>query len=196
MASRNSNRHSRRTLRLASSRTSGKGYSREKSDIRFVITDDSHLIPDNTKQEITKILQGDKRKGNNVRNGELIRETIGITAAELIAIAQIIISSTKKGAFHKLTKKRNTNLSIANSNQMSDVSSRQVLKNIIKLNISDPTLMIPLKQCVYFLEGILNERRNFQTAPLVCKLKLTTSQEVSAEEISKQLSELGIDSDA
>jgi len=188
-------RASRRTLTLAESRASGKGYSSEKSDMRFVITDDKHQIPENTKHEIEQILQGDIRKGNNVKNGKIIKEAIGITAAELLAISQIIISSTGKGSLHKLTKRRNTNLATASSNNMSNVSSREVLKNITKLNISDPTLMMPLKQCIYFLEGILNEANNFaNNIPIVCKLRLTESQEVSSAEIREQLKSLGLDS--
>ena len=187
-------RASRRTFTLAKSRASGIGYSHEKRDMRFVITDGKHRIPEHTKTEIYQILQGDTRKGNNFRNSNIIRDTIGITAAELLAISQIIISSTRKGVFHKLTKTNNTNLTTANSSNMPNVSSREVLKNIIKLNISDPILMQPLKQCIYFLEGILNEARNFaNNSPIVCKLRLTTSQEASSEEITAQLTQLGID---
>jgi len=186
-------RASRRTLTLAGSRVSGTGYARTKLDMRFVITVDRHRIPENTKHEIEQILQGETRKGNNVRNGTIIKEAIGITAAELLAISQIIISSTRKGFMHKLTKRRNTNLATASSNNMSNVSSREVLKNITKLNILDPTLIIPLKQCIYFLEGILNEAQNFaHNVPIVCKLRLTESQEVSSAEITKQLTQLGI----
>jgi hypothetical protein len=142
-------------------------------------------------------LKGETRKGNNVRNGTIIKEAIGITAAELLAISQIIISSTRKGFMHKLTKRRNTNLATASSNNMSNVSSREVLKNITKLNISDPTLMMPLKQCIYFLEGILNEANNFaNNIPIVCKLRLTESQEVSSAEITKQLTQLEIESES
>jgi hypothetical protein len=187
----------RRSLTLASSRSSGKGYSREKRDSRFVITDSGHKISDDAKREIEQILQGDSRKGNNVRNGSIIKDTIGITSAELIAIAQIIISSTGKGFMHKMTKKRNTNLATANSNNLQNVSSREVLKNIIKLDISDQKIHIPLKNCVLFLEGILNESRNFETTPFTGqKLRLTTSQTVSAAEIEDQLRKLGIASDA
>lgn len=189
----NTRRSTRRTLTLAKSRASGEGYTREKHDTRFVITDNLHRIPRNTQQEILQILQGDDRKGNNVRNSIITKDATGITAAELITISQIIISSTKKGLVHKMTKKSNTNLSSANSNQISNVTSRELLKNITKLNISDSKLMMLLKHCVYFLQGILNERLNFESnKPINYKLRLTTSQQVSADDITEQLAGLGI----
>jgi hypothetical protein len=185
---------SKRNAIRASTMAQSRASTTRRNTKHHLITDNNHLISNDTKLQINQILTStDKRINNNVRNSKVIHGTIGITIAEMVTIGQLIINSTKKGVIHRLTKRRIN----FQTNNASDISSRDLLKKIIEVASQPKTkdYIIHCKNYVLFLEKILNDRKNFVGHKSFENLKLrliTDVVDVNPKEINNELRALGI----
>ena len=207
----NSDRASRRVANLSINRNSR--YSVSRNRVRplpspFIIVS-GNRINDDIKKQIQLMLEQDGRIGEHIKPKPIhntkkqpeIREAIGITKSEMQFIAKlIIINTSKKSKPSKLSNKRTHKKNISTINNVSTITGRDILKAMSSIDVQtvDESKTKYFDNAIQFLEGILNEKSNFNTEPFNIKLRLLldNTNPVSMEEMEQVFRELKIGSTA